>query len=165
MRTLKTYSALVMTGLNATVDMSEMKVEQGRWLCPCTWTRQGPPPRASLEVTTMASVQYHCPCFSTNPVPPAPNLRSSTYSFHPLHALFFCEECDAVRCNNCVSVEVSCYYCPNCLFEVPSASVRAEKNRSGLCFIVKVCLFNLHQMRSELLFMSQLSEYALCCRI
>src|SRR5262249_24666251 len=43
--------------------------------------------------------------------------------------LFFCEECDAIRCNRCVSVEVSTYYCPNCLFEVPSASVRAEKNR------------------------------------
>ena len=22
-----------------------------------------------------------------------------------------------------------CYYCPNCLFEVPTASVKAEKNR------------------------------------
>ena len=58
-----------------------------------------------------------------------PHLASSSYSFHPLHTLYFCEECDAVRCNRCVSVEVSGYYCPNCLFEVPSASVRAEKNR------------------------------------
>lgn len=78
------------------------------------------------------SIHYHCPCLSTSPVPPPPNLLSSLYSFHPLHALFFCEECDAVRCNRCVSVEVSGYYCPNCLFEVPSASVRAEKNRYAL---------------------------------
>ena len=35
----------------------------------------------------------------------------------------------AIRCNRCGSVEVNGYYCPNCLFEVPSASVRAEKNR------------------------------------
>ena len=76
------------------------------------------------------SVSYHCPCLSTDPVPPPPNTPSSSYCFHPLHELFFCEECDAVRCNRCVSVEVSGYYCPNCLFEVPSASVRAEKNRS-----------------------------------
>lgn len=76
-----------------------------------------------------ASVSYHCPCLSTDPVPPPPNAPSSSYGFHPLHELFFCEECDAVRCNRCVSVEVSGYYCPNCLFEVPSASVRAEKNR------------------------------------
>ncbi|KAF8073933.1 dynactin subunit 4 [Lyophyllum atratum] len=76
-----------------------------------------------------ASVRYHCPCLSNSPVPPPPHLPSSSFSFHPLHELFFCEECDAVRCNRCVSVEVSTYYCPNCLFEVPSASVRAEKNR------------------------------------
>jgi dynactin 4 len=77
----------------------------------------------------MPSVLYHCPCLSSSPIPPPPHLPSSSYSFHPLHTLFFCEECDAVRCNRCVSVEVSGYYCPNCLFEVPSASVRAEKNR------------------------------------
>ena len=65
----------------------------------------------------------------TPPHPPPPGLPSSSYSFHPLHNLFFCEECDAVRCNRCVLLEVSGYYCPNCLFEVPSASVRAEKNR------------------------------------
>lgn len=75
------------------------------------------------------SVRYHCPCLSNSPFPPPPHLASSSYSFHPLHELFFCEECDAVRCNRCVTVEVSSYYCPNCLFEVPSASVRAEKNR------------------------------------
>lgn len=75
------------------------------------------------------SVLYHCPCLSASAVPPPPHLQSSSRSFHPLHTLFFCEECDAVRCNRCVSVEVSSYYCPNCLFEVPSASVRSEKNR------------------------------------
>jgi hypothetical protein len=76
------------------------------------------------------TVDYHCPCLSHSTVPPPPHLPSSSHSFHPLHSLFFCEECDAVRCNRCVSIEVSGYYCPNCLFEVPSASVRAEKNRS-----------------------------------
>jgi len=75
------------------------------------------------------NVSYHCPCLSSDPVPPPPNTPSSSYCFHPLYDLFFCEECDAIRCNRCVSVEVSGYYCPNCLFEVPSASVRAEKNR------------------------------------
>ena len=74
-------------------------------------------------------IEYYCPCLAESPHPPPPHLPSSSYSFHPLHNLFFCEECDAVRCNRCVLVEVSGYYCPNCLFEVPSASVRAEKNR------------------------------------
>ncbi|KAF5309348.1 hypothetical protein D9611_014025 [Ephemerocybe angulata] len=86
------------------------------------------------------SVLYHCPCLSTSSVPPPPHLPSSSYSFHPLNTLFFCEECDAVRCNQCVSVEVSSYYCPNCLFEVPSASVRAEKNRCARnCFMCPNC--------------------------
>jgi len=84
--------------------------------------------------TMTPSVSYYCPCLSTDSVPPPPNTPSSSYCFHPLHELFFCEECDAIRCNRCVSVEVSGYYCPNCLFEVPSASVRAEKNRSVSSF-------------------------------
>ena len=78
------------------------------------------------------TIDYHCACASDVTVPPPPTFASSSASFHPLHELFFCEECDAVRCNRCVSVEVSGYYCPNCLFEVPSASVRAEKNRCAL---------------------------------
>ncbi|KAJ7914473.1 dynactin p62 family-domain-containing protein [Mycena leptocephala] len=88
------------------------------------------------------TVDYHCPCLSHSTVPPPPHLSSSSHSFHPLHTLFFCEECDAVRCNRCVSVEVSGYYCPNCLFEVPSASVRAEKNRSPMVLFRVACARN-----------------------
>ncbi|KXN88091.1 Dynactin subunit 4 [Leucoagaricus sp. SymC.cos] len=96
------------------------------------------------------SVQYHCPCLSTSPVPPPPHLPSSSHHFHPLHNLFFCEECDAVRCNRCVAVEVSTYYCPNCLFEVPSASVRAEKNRCARnCFSCPICRNTLSVVSSD----------------
>ncbi|KIM43284.1 hypothetical protein M413DRAFT_18360 [Hebeloma cylindrosporum] len=96
------------------------------------------------------SIQYHCPCLSASPIPPPPHLPSSSYSFHPLHTLFFCEECDAVRCNRCVSVEVSSYYCPNCLFEVPSASVRAEKNRCARnCFMCPLCRNTLSVVPSD----------------
>ncbi|EIW59395.1 dynactin p62 [Trametes versicolor FP-101664 SS1] len=85
-------------------------------------------------------IEYYCPCLAESPHPPLPHLPSSSYSFHPLHNLFFCEECDAVRCNRCVLLEVSGYYCPNCLFEVPSASVRAEKNRCARnCFMCPNC--------------------------
>ncbi|KAL4245700.1 Dynactin subunit 4 [Abortiporus biennis] len=97
-----------------------------------------------------ASVQYYCPCLSATPHPPPSNLASSSYSFHPLHSLFFCEECDAVRCNRCVLVEVSGYYCPNCLFEVPSASVRAEKNRCARnCFMCPNCQNTLSVVASD----------------
>ncbi|KAI0064149.1 hypothetical protein BV25DRAFT_1823716 [Artomyces pyxidatus] len=96
------------------------------------------------------SVDYHCHCLASNSAPPPPHLPSSSYSFHPLHELFFCEECDAVRCNRCVSVEVSGYYCPNCLFEVPSASVRAEKNRCARnCFMCPNCRNTLSVVPSD----------------
>lgn len=93
-----------------------------------------------MASSSSPSILYHCPCLSNSPIPPPPHFASSSYSFHPLHNLFFCEECDAVRCNRCVSVEVSGYYCPNCLFEVPSASVRAEKNRSVLQRVTLIVL-------------------------
>ncbi|KAH7914243.1 dynactin p62 family-domain-containing protein [Hygrophoropsis aurantiaca] len=98
------------------------------------------------------TIQYYCPCLSGYPIqtPPPPHMPSSSASFHPLHSLFFCEECDAVRCNRCVSVEVSGYYCPNCLFEVPSASVRAEKNRCARnCFSCPICRTTLSVVASD----------------
>src|ERR1700722_19693750 len=113
------------------------------------------------------TVKYHCPCLSASPVPPPPHLPSSSHSFHLLHNLFFCEECDAVRCNRCVSVEVSGYYCPNCLFEVPSASVRAEKNRCAYSKQKPLLLRERRgrtssrplQMRTQLLPVSELSTH------
>lgn len=98
------------------------------------------------------AIHYYCPCQSGESVqtPPPPHMASSSASFHPLHCLFFCEECDAVRCNRCVSIEVSGYYCPNCLFEVPSASVRAEKNRCARnCFSCPICRSTLQVVASD----------------
>lgn len=98
------------------------------------------------------TIHYYCPCQSGESVqtPPPPHMASSSASFHPLHSLFFCEECDAVRCNRCVSIEVSGYYCPNCLFEVPSASVRAEKNRCARnCFSCPICRSTLQVVASD----------------
>lgn len=55
-----------------------------------------------------------------------------------------------MRCNRCASVEVSTYYCPNCLFEVPSASVRAEKNRCARnCFMCPNCRNTLSVVPSD----------------
>ncbi|KIJ54802.1 hypothetical protein M422DRAFT_240886 [Sphaerobolus stellatus SS14] len=96
------------------------------------------------------SVLYHCPCISPTATPPPPHLPSSSHVFHPLNTLYFCEECDAIRCNRCVFVEVSGYYCPNCLFEVPSASVRAEKNRCARnCFLCPHCRNTLSVVPSD----------------
>lgn len=92
------------------------------------------------------SVQYHCDCLnpashashegssSTTPsLAPPPSLPaytpSASHSFHALDSLYFCEECDAVRCELCVQIEISAFFCPTCLFEVPAASVKGERNR------------------------------------
>ncbi|ELU38145.1 dynactin p62 family domain-containing protein [Rhizoctonia solani AG-1 IA] len=58
------------------------------------------------------SLNYHCACsatLTTGPVrqPPLATLESSGTEFHPLTSLYFCEECDAVRCPRCVALEVT----------------------------------------------------------
>lgn len=77
-------------------------------------------------------VSVHCPCLAplslTVPPPARPPLADLQH--HALSTLLFCEECDAIRCDSCLHSEISCYFCPACLFEVPSASVRGERNRS-----------------------------------
>ncbi|KAJ1303255.1 hypothetical protein OPQ81_011452 [Rhizoctonia solani] len=100
------------------------------------------------------SLTYHCACSATLTTGPSrqpiATLESSNAEFHPLTSLYFCEECDAVRCPRCVALEVSGYYCPNCLFEVPSASVRGEKNRCARnCFQCPHCRNTLSVVPSD----------------
>ncbi|GAA6059287.1 hypothetical protein JCM10212_006680 [Sporobolomyces blumeae] len=97
-------------------------------------------------------VLFHCSCTapfsSTRPPPSDPPL--ALFQHHHLSSLLFCEECDAIRCDACASVEVACYYCPNCLFEVPSASVRGEKNRCARnCFQCPQCVHTLSVVASD----------------
>ncbi len=113
-------------------------------------------------------VLYHCPCDQASASATASTSRSSSslaspppglpahspasrYSFHPLDSLYFCDECDKIRCNRCVTVDISSYYCPNCLFEVPGASVKAEKNRCARnCFECPCCQHTLSVLASDL---------------
>ncbi|GAA5848020.1 hypothetical protein JCM9279_007417 [Rhodotorula babjevae] len=95
---------------------------------------------------------FHCSCTSpfshTRPPPADPPL--SHLQHHPLPELLFCEDCDAIRCNACAACEVACYFCPSCLFEVPSASVRGEKNRCARnCFQCPLCDHNLSVVASD----------------
>ncbi|GAA5860096.1 hypothetical protein JCM1840_001882 [Sporobolomyces johnsonii] len=95
---------------------------------------------------------FHCSCtapFSpTRPPPSDPPL--AFFQHHSLSNLLFCEECDAIRCDVCVSCEIACYFCPNCLFEVPSASVRGEKNRCARnCFQCPQCTHTLSVVASD----------------
>ncbi len=72
----------------------------------------------------------YCPCLATPELKLAgPSNPSSAYDLHAFSSLYFCDECDAIRCEKCVRMEILTYYCPSCGFEVPAASVRGERTR------------------------------------
>lgn len=58
-----------------------------------------------------------------------PRAARSNYSLYPLEHLLYCEDCRQIRCPRCVIDEIVLWYCPNCLFEVPSSTVKSEGNR------------------------------------
>ncbi|CAI2177197.1 17281_t:CDS:2 [Funneliformis geosporum] len=96
-------------------------------------------------------VHYHCGCPDVNK--PTTDLESEKeeetfdidspgihFSTFPISKLYFCDDCHQIRCPRCVQEEIVCYYCPNCLFEVPTASVKSERNRCARnCFQCPIC--------------------------
>ncbi|KAL2177434.1 dynactin subunit 4 [Thermothelomyces heterothallicus CBS 202.75] len=70
-----------------------------------------------------------------------PRAPRSNYSLYPLEYLMYCEDCHQIRCPRCVSEEIVTYYCPNCLFEVPSSNLKSEGNRcTRSCFQCPICI-------------------------
>lgn len=58
-----------------------------------------------------------------------PRAVRSNYSLFPLEYLLYCDQCQQIRCPRCVTEETLTYYCPSCLFEVPSSNLRTDGNR------------------------------------
>lgn len=58
-----------------------------------------------------------------------PRAPRANYSLYPLEQLLYCEDCHQIRCPRCVLDEIVTWYCPYCLFEVPSSTVKSEGNR------------------------------------
>ncbi|KAI0690470.1 dynactin p62 [Cerioporus squamosus] len=83
-------------------------------------------------------IEYYCPCLSESPHPPR-RICPRRHTASSATQLFSARS--AMRCggNRCVSVEVSGYYCPNCLFEVPSASVLMLLGIARNCFLCPNC--------------------------
>ncbi|KJZ74957.1 hypothetical protein HIM_05688 [Hirsutella minnesotensis 3608] len=70
-----------------------------------------------------------------------PRAARSNFSLYPLEYLLYCEDCQQIRCPRCVTEEIVTYYCPNCLFEVPSSNLRSEGNRcTRSCFQCPICI-------------------------
>ncbi|KAJ1531218.1 hypothetical protein HK096_007593 [Nowakowskiella sp. JEL0078] len=91
---------------------------------------------AEPQEPTQQPLQKIVPLIVDDPPPLNPdNLR-----LQPLPRLYYCEPCKQIRCPACVDDEIFSFYCPNCLFEVPTASVKGEKNRCGRnCFECPIC--------------------------
>ncbi|KAF2845890.1 dynactin-like protein Arp1 p62 subunit RO2 [Plenodomus tracheiphilus IPT5] len=102
---------------------------------------------------------YACDCFDSNVVTAAkrasqllavaeedertfdPQGLRSNYALYPLEHLLYCEDCQQIRCPRCVMEETLNWYCPNCLFEVPSSVVKSDGNRcTRNCFNCPVCI-------------------------
>ncbi|TKY86596.1 hypothetical protein EX895_004235 [Sporisorium graminicola] len=120
-----------------------MAAPHALYYCPCN----------QIHANTAASTST--PRSASSLASPPPGLPAyspaSRYAFHPLDALYFCDECDQIRCNRCVTVDIASYYCPNCLFEVPGASVKGEKNRCARnCFECPCCQHTLSVVASDL---------------
>ncbi|KAH8909425.1 hypothetical protein BR93DRAFT_391962 [Coniochaeta sp. PMI_546] len=70
-----------------------------------------------------------------------PRAPRSNYSLYPLEYLMYCEDCHQIRCPRCVAEEIVTYYCPSCLFEVPSSNLKSEGNRcTRSCFKCPICI-------------------------
>ncbi|CAI9636480.1 dynactin arp1 p62 subunit ro2 [Alternaria burnsii] len=70
-----------------------------------------------------------------------PKNPRSNYALYPLEHLLYCEDCLQIRCPRCVIEETLNWYCPNCLFEVPSSVVKSDGNRcTRNCFNCPVCV-------------------------
>ncbi|KAF2433111.1 hypothetical protein EJ08DRAFT_686476 [Tothia fuscella] len=69
-----------------------------------------------------------------------PRSSRANFSLYPLEHLLYCTECHQMRCSRCTTEEVLCWYCPSCLFEVPSSTVRSEGNRcTRSCYNCPIC--------------------------
>ncbi|KAI0542193.1 dynactin p62 family-domain-containing protein [Xylaria digitata] len=70
-----------------------------------------------------------------------PRAQRSIFSLYPLEYLLYCDVCHQIRCPRCVSEELVTIYCPSCLFEVGSSSLKTEGNRcTRSCFQCPICI-------------------------
>ncbi|KAK7521168.1 dynactin-like protein Arp1 p62 subunit RO2 [Phyllosticta citriasiana] len=69
-----------------------------------------------------------------------PRSSRANYALYPLENLLYCEDCHQIRCPRCVNEEVITWFCPSCLFEVPSSNIKSDGNRCmRSCFNCPVC--------------------------
>ncbi|KAN0052725.1 hypothetical protein ACTA71_006829 [Dictyostelium dimigraforme] len=56
--------------------------------------------------------------------------------------LYYCSGCLKTNCKFCITEEIDCFYCPNCLEHVSSVEANLNGNRCKKCFDCPIC-FNI----------------------
>lgn len=146
--------------------------------CPCSQLRAPDPShRASRELSARSRSPSKSQTQDEQTNKPAadedddeeptfsPRSPRANYSLYPPEQLLYCEDCHQIKCPRCITEEIVCWYCPNCLFETPSSMVRSEGNRWVFFFGEKIIASNLLiffciQMCSELLQLPRLHSTA-----
>ena len=69
-----------------------------------------------------------------------PKSPRSAFSLFPIEHLYYCEDCQDLKCPRCVTEEIISWYCPQCLFDAVPSSVKADSNRcSRNCYTCPIC--------------------------
>ncbi|KAI6812906.1 hypothetical protein KC340_g16738 [Hortaea werneckii] len=109
------------------------------YACPCTSLTASPPSLSTLNPAVHPTDDAEEDGRTFNP-----HSARANYALYPLDQLLYCDECDGIRCPKCVSEEVVNWYCPSCLFEVPSSAVRGDGNRCARnCYQCPECTASL----------------------
>ncbi|PGH32930.1 dynactin 4 [[Emmonsia] crescens] len=113
--------------------------------CPCAETSSTPTAaknRLSKDLSniTLSGQQQQDPDTDDEERTFDPRSPRANYSLYPPEHLLYCEDCHQIKCPRCITEEIVCWYCPNCLFETPSSMVRSEGNRCARnCFNCPIC--------------------------
>ncbi|KAK5122326.1 hypothetical protein LTR85_004237 [Meristemomyces frigidus] len=106
------------------------------YACPCSDLTSNPPASLSKRTSTSQAANID----TTEDRTFNPHDRRANYALYPLDHLLFCDECDSIRCPKCWTEEIINWYCPTCLFEVPSSAVKSDGNRcSRNCYSCPEC--------------------------
>ena len=157
-----------MSDLHVKSDFVVVNVHQESSQVHRLWSRRSPlpqrqTPRKSQQTSSSMAApfpyaHYACPCSTSNG--PASSKRASqlepqdedtfnphdpraAYALYPLDNLLFCDECSQIRCQKCVNDEIITWFCPSCLFDVPSGQV--EVRTTGVRETVTIARHALHR--------------------
>lgn len=98
------------------------------YACPCTDITRSPTFEA-FATTEDTAQEQEVQQAEQDDSPFNPHTTRANFALHPLEHLLFCTECNDLRCPRCYYEEALSYYCPSCLQDRTSTSVKTESNR------------------------------------